>query len=497
MRLFSWDELLNTWVADRYHLVEVLGEGGFGAVFLADQVVADILIRRVALKLTPTLDNASDAERQIRELMVSAYLDHPNLIRCHDLGSYSLNGVQMLYLVMEVAEESLDQRMARGVLEPNETREIICNVAAGLAHLHSLPESYAHRDVKPSNILRVGDRWKLSDFGLTRGTGGQTGMTSHLQGTPEYAPPEAYEGIISSSGDVWSLGVVMSEMLTGAHPFPFSTPNELMRKVLDSLPVFPSPLPSPFDRLVPACLSKDPHQRVSAAEIIRELSIPESQTNLRFSFPPNCLQSSENTRIVNGLEFVRVPAGEFLYGDKRKTVWLGEFWIKKHPVTVREYRRFCETTNRKMPPPPKWGWIDDHPIVCVTWNDAEAFAKWAECRLPKEMEWEKAARGADGREYPGGRDFDASKCVCSVNIKRASTAPVGSCQAGASPYGCLDMAGNVWEWCEDRDFIACIMRGGSWGSTVKSYFRVAFRGRSFPGHTNNGRGFRVVLQGSV
>jgi serine/threonine-protein kinase len=200
---------------------------------------------------------------------------------------------------------------------------------------------------------------------------------------------------------------------------------------------------------------------------------------------------------VNGLEFVRVPAGEFLYGEKKERIWLEEFWIMKCPVTVSEYRRFCEATNRKMPKHPVWGWIDDHPMVNVSWHDANAFAKWEGCRLPMEREWEKAARGTDGREYPWGNIFDAAKCVCSVVKKRSSTAPVGSCPAGASPYECMDMAGNVWEWCQnfyDQNHNWRVLRGGSWYYDRTKYFTTTFRNWYDPSDNHNAAaGIRVVM----
>jgi len=96
-----------------------------------------------------------------------------------------------------------------------------------------------------------------------------------------------------------------------------------------------------------------------------------------------------------------------------------------------------------------WKWQDDHPIVNVSWDDAVAYAKWAGAALPTEAQWEKAARGTDGRQYPWGNDWDAAKFVSSFGGNAGGTKPVGSCPDGISPYGALDMAGNVWEWCAD------------------------------------------------
>lgn len=163
---------------------------------------------------------------------------------------------------------------------------------------------------------------------------------------------------------------------------------------------------------------------------------------------------------------VWVPAGPFVMGvDKaapdsegrpqvnapKHEVTLDGYWIYQTPVTVKQYRAYCDATGKKMPTPPLWGWKDDHPMVNINWQEAKQYADWAGAALPTEAQWEKAARGTDGRLYPWGNTWDAKQCVHSNKVwgDKNSTQPVGTCLKNASPYGALDMAGNVWEMCAD------------------------------------------------
>ncbi len=219
-----------------------------------------------------------------------------------------------------------------------------------------------------------------------------------------------------------------------------------------------------------------------------------------------------------------VPAGRFLMGSSNEDtgvssdekpqhlVSLYGYWIYKTAVTVAQYHHFCQATGRQMPESPSWGWLDTHPMVNICWNDAHAYAKWAGVVLPTEAEWERAARGTDGRSYPWGNDWDAAKCSNSVGNTQTNTSPVGSFPAGASPSGCLDMAGNVWQWCadwygahyyqhapatnpigEETDTVR-VMRGGSWNDCKADFFRVAYRDWCEPTYCDHLIGFRCVAR---
>lgn len=168
-------------------------------------------------------------------------------------------------------------------------------------------------------------------------------------------------------------------------------------------------------------------------------------------------------------EMVLVEAGEFRMGNDqgrtalkgglqneapRHSVYVRAFYIDKFEVTNRHYRRFCDATGRHLPADPVGfpNYMDrpDYPVINVSWDDARAFAGWTGKRLPTEAEWERAARGSDSRLYPWGNDYRPGK----ANLQDAGSLPqiaaVGSFKEDVSPLGVMDLAGNVFEWVEDR-----------------------------------------------
>lgn len=169
--------------------------------------------------------------------------------------------------------------------------------------------------------------------------------------------------------------------------------------------------------------------------------------------------------LKDGSVMVYVPPGPFLMGSDKgeayegppHTVELDGFYIDKYEVSWRKWKAsglpyLVEPNDRLMVvQAPDWGIHDGQPVVNVTWTEAKSYVAWAGKRLPSEAEWEKAARGTDGRLYPWGNEplsYDRAIWV-EHPISGLSTAPVNCCLAGASPYGAVNMAGNVWEWTED------------------------------------------------
>ena len=241
-------------------------------------------------------------------------------------------------------------------------------------------------------------------------------------------------------------------------------------------------------------------------------------------------------------EMVLVPAGEFTMGRKAADelahclekfhsecqlswfmdeepihqVQLAAFYIDTYEVTNAQYRA-CENDGVCEPPQSSTSntrqsyygnaEFDAYPVIQVNWHQARTYCQWRGARLPTEAEWEKAARGSDGRTYPWGEELDETFANFHWNV--SDTTPVGSYEIGKSPYGVYDMAGNVWEWVNsllepypyraedgreslDADGLR-VVRGGGWGQEGDNSVSVAYRFAYDPGSTNIDLGFRCAM----
>lgn len=193
---------------------------------------------------------------------------------------------------------------------------------------------------------------------------------------------------------------------------------------------------------------------------------------------------------------VLVPAGEFLYGVNNERLSLQIFYMDKFEVTTKLYAAFMQATGRAAPA--SWNEVSqvrdgDRPVIGVNWYDADAYCRHYEKRLPTEQEWEKAARGTDGRKYPWGNEEPTSrhanfgKCC---DWKGSLTA-VGSFEVGASPYRIYDLAGNVFEWTDSSKGSDRVFRGGSWNVDA-TLIRSAARSSGVPALRLHILGFRCV-----
>ncbi|HZV02583.1 MAG TPA: SUMF1/EgtB/PvdO family nonheme iron enzyme [Planctomycetota bacterium] len=162
------------------------------------------------------------------------------------------------------------------------------------------------------------------------------------------------------------------------------------------------------------------------------------------------------------IDMVHVPAGDFLMGSNSAAAANNErpqhthpmargFWVGRTDITWKQFKAWCKAKGREVPKAPTWGIRDNDPVVNVTWDQAVQFCRWATGRLPTEAEWEKAARGTDGRVFPWGDSQPEDDLAAWKGSSRfhETTAAVGMFPKGASPYGLLDMSGNVWQWTND------------------------------------------------
>ena len=273
-------------------------------------------------------------------------------------------------------------------------------------------------------------------------------------------------------------------------------------------------------------------RQIVATELARNIGLEKFLAGLsEDNHPVSSEQQQEFINPTDGAVMILIPEGEFLMGSAnsegyrnespQRKVYLDSYYIDKFEVTNVQYREFMKETGRKSPR--DWSDYDtrwlNHPVVGVSWHDAVAYAEWAGKRLPTEAEWEKSARGTDGRKYPWGNISPDAGGRYRANYKvgkygaangYSNTSPVGSFPSGASPYGVMDMAGNVWEWCADwydsgyyrkaptknppgpTSGKHRVLRGGAWLNDDTFHLRCAARGWHAPKLTFHYVGFRCV-----
>lgn len=214
------------------------------------------------------------------------------------------------------------------------------------------------------------------------------------------------------------------------------------------------------------------------------------------------------------IPWVEVPAGTFMFGPDKQPVDLPAYRISKYPVTNRQFMEFVQKTGYD----PQGSWdlpsdgypqgkdsLGEHPVVNITFHDAKAYARWAGGRLPNEQEWEKAARGTDGRTYPWGNEWRPEAC----NNDAGGSTPVTAYEAAGnvSPFGAVDMVGNALEWVDSgtpRRPGAVLLKGGAWtnyrsagADQLSDPFSTVRHTSEYPDSTYVGFGFRIVTDQEV
>jgi eukaryotic-like serine/threonine-protein kinase len=284
----------------RYEILEVIGVGAHSRVARAfDPLIA----RVVAIKLFPAeLARGEARNRFVQEARVVGQISHPAVIALHDMGIDEPS--QTPYLVMEyIHGQSLERLLEKGSIPYSKACAWVAEVATALAVAHR--KGVIHGDVKPANILIAeDDRLKLTDFGMAR-LASRDSKDTPLLGSPAYWCPEQIVGKPQDArSDIFSLGVVLYELVTGRRPFDADSLQGICSRILSSTPLPPShanpSVPAPLNELIASCLAKDPNQRCASAETLAERLHPLAR---RSSAAQTQVQSSSRRERVG--QFLR------------------------------------------------------------------------------------------------------------------------------------------------------------------------------------------------
>jgi formylglycine-generating enzyme required for sulfatase activity len=478
----------------KYELEEFLG-GGMSHVYRARDTVIG---RTVALKILTEAgcEDAEAKERFLAEARMAGNISHDNVLSIYDFGEDEQHHP---FMVMEFLKgEDLRHAIKNGRTgELKDKLKIAVQVARALAYIHT--QKIIHRDIKPENVnLSPSGVVKLMDFGIAKTEGLQMTRAGYVLGTPYYMAPEQVTGQnVTEQVDVYAFGVLLFELMTGAKPIGGDSVERIFFSILNEPlnlePMRKAGAPETICDLVSRCTLKKPAERpqgfgpviadlermladldaptvylpgataqpVSAAGAARPawllpvalLLVVGLGVGLYFAFkpknePPRTAPRTELPASITAKsgEMVLVPAGHFKYGEDKEDASLPAYYIDKTEVTNQAYAAFCQAASHALPPDFPAD-KPEYPVVNVTMQDAKNFATWAGERLPVAREWEKAARGTDGRAYPWGDEKDSS---------RASLGPHGTLHRAADfanfagPFKTVQMVGNVWELVDER-----------------------------------------------
>jgi formylglycine-generating enzyme required for sulfatase activity len=461
-----------------------------------------------------------------------AGLRHHNLPRVTD---YFIVPGQGQYLVMDFVEGYDLQTILDSVGQPLAEKQVLLwidQICDALVYLHSQNPPIIHRDIKPANIkITSSGEAMLVDFGIAKHDDPKSKTDVGAKAvTAGFSPVEQYgnEGTDART-DVYALGATLYTLLTGQKP-----PESVAR--VTGVPLIS---PSEFNPhisvhvehvILRAMETQTTSRFLNMAELKQALKKPVAQT-LRPSSRPatpvndqtlvayirdSSVQPLKPLQTVEGkngsiqvdvpspcllvkMEWITVSEGEFLFGEDRKKIFLPTYQIARFPVTNQQYELFLEA-NPHQSTPRYWKGRSFsvgkylHPVVGISLYDALAFCEWLGCRLPAEEEWEKAARGKDGRSFPWGEDWQDGKYCNNYDAKLGGTSSVEKYRLGASPFGVLDMAGNIWEWTTSQyqGPHMHVLKGGSWKVFGGFNMRIPQRDWLTLGDTRDDVGFRCA-----
>ena len=497
----------------RFEIIEVLGEGGMGKVFKAYDTQ---LQEMVAIKSIHKKFNMNDTviNMFLNEAKTSLKITDKHVIRIRDILHFSDN----YYLIMEFVD-GIDLRSwmkKNSEIESRDAKSIYFMIRPIFEALVNAHNYTIHRDIKPANIMISEEKHiYLMDFGIATVIKGSKirdviKEKNIYVGTPSYMPIEQQRGDtdIDKRVDIYAMGVIFYELLTQQKP--------LKEDIVFASHFNPS-VSVELDRLILKMLAFNREDRYANVEdIIADMDALFSNRLKKIKIEIN------ETGELNLNNFVTVPEGNFFRGSgleskievekPRRKIYLDSYRISIYPVTNSEYLFFLRE-NDMLDEVREKVYTDkpNYPVTEVSWDDAVLYCDWIGGQLPTEAQWEKASKGLRNRVYPWGNEFNMK--YCNIENSMGKSVAVDSYALGASSYGCYQMSGNVWEWCQD-DFMdnfykkrdskkknpiadinsdIKVIRGGSY-NFVQSSARSSYRYYAKRNHKDDSIGFRVVVK---
>jgi serine/threonine protein kinase len=533
-----------------YSIQTELGRGGMATVYLAHDNKFDT---NVAIKVLNKefVHNDNIRKRFLAEAKNMFKMSHPNIIKVTDLID---EGDTVAFVMEHIEGETLKEYLERkGKLSDAEIKNLFSQMLEAVGYVHE--QNLVHRDIKPSNfMITPKGQIKLLDFGIaktidvTSAEYTQTG-TGVQMGTPMYMSPEQVKSSkeVSHITDIYSLGVVLWQMVMGEKPYDtneLSLPEIQVNIIKENLPN----TSSIFDDIIQKATQKHSEQRfqnilafqdaikhpIKSSDLeqtivnsktlaeeetvvvqsnkransvkLSEISPTSKKESITNHLPP--LQENKqslNKLIYIGIGVILVVLCLLLFKEKYDESEINEFglevktfsdaniravkipgkdyYVSETEVTRAQFEAFINATGQQP---------GNHPVIDVSFHDAVAFAQWAGGRLPTEEEWEHAAKGGQNFTYAGSNNID--EVACYYDNSSNKTHPV----KGKKPngYGLYDMTGNVWEWTNswyyDNSQSESVLRGGCWNSYAE-YCRLANRSNSNLANRSNDIGFRVLF----
>lgn len=525
------DGLIKKNLAPKFEIISRIGKGGMASVYKAIQKNLDIVVALKVIHLNLVHDTTF-VDRFIREARIGASLTHPNIVRMYDVGNIG----DLHYISMEYIEGQDLRAYLRKTGLADETRliKLITPIAEALEYAHK--QGIIHRDIKSANILISTDGVpKLTDFGIANAaTETKLTQTGSIMGTPEYMSPEQALGkTVDFKTDLYSLGMVMYECLTGNLPLKGENQLGTMFRIINEEPEHintKTVISQELSNLIMTLLHKNAESRprlispfLKSQETVidyRYEPIEKKQKPTPPKFPQLYTpQNNKVDRYFSPNNMILVEGGEFMMGNSQGAsdeapvhrVRLDDFYICRYLVTQSEW-------NEVMKRNPSHFKGALFPVDSVSWEDTQRFLSKIskltgnQYRLPTEAEWEYAARGgalSKGYHYAGS-DFLDEVAWYDQNAE-SSTHKVG--KKLPNELGLYDMNGNLWEWCFDwysenyyemspeknplgakKPFMSGnkVLRGGSWNDNSEMC-NITCRYWDSPNLSYANGGFRCVM----